>query len=665
VNVIASRLIGRLITIQLGIVALASLLTAAFAQRLLLLDDDVSRAAFTTALGMTVAMALLVTGATLLAVRRVRPALRALSLGSSAVEPTALVALDNLPIRLAVLDVLGAGAMCLISLVSPLRPASIDLVTQSGIVVLEMTINSAAVLPLYVMMRSAVGKALELAPAATARDAALLVADGPAQRKRIGSRILLAVVGPVAFVALGASLLVHAHARKQEFDARAADARTLVRGVLELAPTDAPALGRHEAIQAARALGYEVDTAAIDKPSSPGTAPPGAATPAPVPAFTAGRDEQGRYLVVTPLASGQAIRVRFFPGGASDVLGVFVVLSAIAISLAGILGSRLGAALSADVAVVMRELKTTGALDVIKGTRMPRATRFGTVATLMGVIEELGGVFREFASAQERAIEARAATERMRGLFLASMSHDLKAPLNSILGFAGLVMRGDLTEGQRESVGIIEQRGKELLTLIQIILDSARVEAGELDVTPEWTMVGDVVMAAVLEARELAVGTNVQVSGEIQPGVPKLFVDPICITQALTQVIMSAVRFCDQGVVNVRATVPAQGDRLRIDVEASGRGLPQSELEKIFEAFQHVDRARRHGSLGLGLSLARSILEIHKGTVDIDPQSSTVGTVFHVWLPLTERPSERRMPAIGTEDDDMDLTVRREKPEGP
>jgi signal transduction histidine kinase len=189
------------------------------------------------------------------------------------------------------------------------------------------------------------------------------------------------------------------------------------------------------------------------------------------------------------------------------------------------------------------------------------------------------------------------------------------------------------------------------------------VEAGELDVTPEWTMVGDVVMAAVLEARELAVGTNVQVSGEIQPGVPKLFVDPICITQALTQVIMSAVRFCDQGVVNVRATVPAQGSRLRIDVEASGRGLPQSELEKIFEAFQHVDRARRHGSLGLGLSLARSILEIHKGTVEIDPQSSAVGTVFHVWLPVTERTSERRMPAIGTEDDDLDLTVRREKPE--
>jgi signal transduction histidine kinase len=123
--------------------------------------------------------------------------------------------------------------------------------------------------------------------------------------------------------------------------------------------------------------------------------------------------------------------------------------------------------------------------------------------------------------------------------------------------------------------------------------------------------------------------------------VPKLFIDSIRVTQALTQVIMSAVRFCDQGVVNARATMPAQGDRLRIDVEASGRGLPQAELDKIFEAFQHVDRARRHGSLGLGLSLARAILEIHDGRVEIDPQSAVSGTVFHVWLPVRDRSPSR------------------------
>ena len=86
------------------------------------------------------------------------------------------------------------------------------------------------------------------------------------------------------------------------------------------------------------------------------------------------------------------------------------------------------------------------------------------------------------------------------------MSHDLKAPLNAILGFAELVSRGPLSDGQRESVTIIEQRGRELLHLVDTILDAARVEAGALTVSPEWTHAGDVVMQAILGARELTVG---------------------------------------------------------------------------------------------------------------------------------------------------------------
>src|SRR5438132_10427883 len=177
----------------------------------------------------------------------------------------------------------------------------------------------------------------------------------------------------------------------------------------------------------------------------------------------------------------------------------------------------------------------------------------------------------------------------MRGLFLVSISHELKGPLNSILGFAERVRRNELTEGQQESLSIIEQRGRELLVLIQTILDSARAEAGELALAPELTMVGDVVMSAVLDAKELVVGTGVEIVGEIQPGVPKLNVDPTRIIQAITAVIMSAVKFSEKGRVNVRATIPSHvKNRLRIDVESSGRGVPSEELEKVFEAFKYA-----------------------------------------------------------------------------
>jgi len=221
-------------------------------------------------------------------------------------------------------------------------------------------------------------------------------------------------------------------------------------------------------------------------------------------------------------------------------------------------------------------------------------------------------------------------------MFLASISHDLKGPLNSILGFAEIVRRNPLSDGQRESLEIIEQRGRELLVLIQTILDSARVEAGELTMAPELTMVGDVVMSAVLDAKELSVGTGVDIVGEIQPGVPRLFVDSTLITQAITAVIMSAVRFSEKGRVQVRAAIPTEiANKLRVDIESSGRGVPSAELEKVFDAFKYADRARRMGSLGLGLSLARSIVELHGGTLDVEEMTAG-GVAFHVWLPTAD-----------------------------
>jgi signal transduction histidine kinase len=180
-------------------------------------------------------------------------------------------------------------------------------------------------------------------------------------------------------------------------------------------------------------------------------------------------------------------------------------------------------------------------------------------------------------------------------------------------------------------VTIVEQRGRELLHLIETILDAARAEAGELTIAAEWTRVGDVVMAGVLDARDLVVGLDVQIVGEIQPGMPRVYADSARATQAITAVILSAVRFAESGMVRVRATLPAAGEELRIDVETTGRGLGSAERDRIFEAFRHSDRARKHGSLGLGPSLARSIIELHGGRVDVETTQEG-GTVFHIWL---------------------------------
>ncbi len=616
-NKVALRLIARLLVIQIGVCFLTELLVAAFAPKLLLLDREVLAASVLPALYTGGAILVFEIVATVAVTRKLRPCLRALSVGSSAVDPRDLLTLYALPAKLTTLDVLGSFFFVSLSLFRPIRPMTNDLTTQAEIVVLAMTMGSVAAITGYVMLRASVARVLEVAPEAASRDAIAILELSPQIIPRVRLRLLLAVTFPVAFVALGSSLLVLAHLRAFDAGARESDAAELVRAALE--PLGGSTAGRADAITESGKLGFEI---ALHHNTA---------------SFGVAHGDDGMAVLTVPLDDGHAT-IRFERTRLNPTMVVYVLLTIAVSALAAIIGSRLGMGFVSDVALVTREVRNLGAADVIRGTRVQRAARFTSMGALMRAIDELGGSFREFASTQEKAIDAQAAAERMRGLFLASMSHDLKAPLNAILGFAELASRNPLSPPQRESLTIIEQRGRELLHLIQTILDAARVEAGELTVTPEATMVGDVVMSAIVDARELVTEGDVNIVGEIQPGVPRMFVDPTRIIQALTSVVLTGIRFAEQGVVRVRATVPPPGDRLRIDVDVPGRGVPSAELERIFEAFKDPERARRHGSLGLGLSLARSILELHGGSVDASTTQSS-GTEFHIWLPVSERSS--------------------------
>lgn len=619
----AARLVARLVALQLVVHTVTFLFTAAFAPRVLLLEPASSSASLSVVLVIGLLCAAFSIAATFVVTRRLRPALRSLAVGSAAIEPADVLALYGAPARLAIASALFALVLALATLVPQLRPQALDTYTDLALVLLMMTMVSTAALPAYVTMRASTARVLELAPPHVAHEALRSLGRGALGRVR--KRFVAAVAAPVAFVALGASLLVDAHSRTYDRDARVADSTDFARAVFEPvegAPSSPAARGpegdvrgRAEAIEAAAALGFRVH---ID-PAYQGE-------------LTVRHGDEGETQVTVPTYPGAAL-VRFGTSRLSPVTGVYVLLALVAVALAALLGTRIGAAFESDVALATREMRRAGVAEVMRGTIILHEARFANVHALLEAVDALGGVFREFAGAQQRSIDAREATERMRGLLLASMSHDLKAPLNAVLGFAELVGRNPLTEPQKESLAIIEQRGRELLMLIDTILDSARVEAGELEVSPEPTHVGDVVMSSVLEARDLAVGTDVKIQGEIQPGMPTLLVDGTRIVQALTAVVMTAARFTDKGVVPVRATLPDTGERLRIEVETSGEGLPVGEREKIFDAFKSAESARRHGGLGLGLQLARSILEIHGGTIEVD-NTDRGGMVFRIWLPV-------------------------------
>jgi len=557
--------------------------------------------------------------ATLVAGRRVQPLLRSLAAEESSVDPRAVSVLYATPARLVFVDLSATLVMCALTLLRPIRPDTNDLYTQGELVLLVLTITSAAVLPAYVAMRASVVRILELVSVAASSDAIELFVTSRRRVARARHRLLAAVAAPVAFVALGASLLVHAHLQAFDTSSRLTDFAELVQGVFDAVEGDVR--GRDAAVEVARAHGLTLNV-------EPWVAQ-----------FAVARTEGGRTRLTVPLEGAHAV-MEFETAGVSPWTLALAAIASFAIAVAGTLGYRIGKAFTDDVALATRAIEATGVADVLRGEHIRGDARFASVAALMAAADDLGGIFREFANAQRRAIAARAATERTRGLFLASMSHDLKAPLNAILGFAEIVSRGALSEEQRQSISIIERRGRELTYLVETILDSARAEAGELTVSPEWTRVGDVVMPAVLDARQVAETAGLHIVGEIQPGVPRILVDPERLAQALVAIILAAARFTEKGHVVVRARMPEEGEQMRIDVEATGVGASVQEGERnIFEAFENLDRAHRHGSLGLGPSLARAIVRLHQGNIAVET-TAPGSSIFHIWVP-SERGAAR------------------------
>ena len=307
---------------------------------------------------------------------------------------------------------------------------------------------------------------------------------------------------------------------------------------------------------------------------------------------------------------------------------------------AGVLASRWGETLERDAVTLFGRLEGQASSSTV--ISLAADLRERSLVSLATALAGLAGRFGETVHAEDEARRIVQQMQRQKMLFMASMSHDLRSPLNSILGFSELLesgVAGELTSGQRESVLTVRRSGEELLRLLNDVLDSARFEVGRLPLRPEWTPSVEILTEAVRRGRELIAGTELEIAVELQPGLPPVYVDSDRIVQAVVGIFRHAARAMKHGTIRLRASVAADADgeeQVRVVIADRSAGIRADDRERIFQAFREVAEpsGRRIGGLGLGLSLARELVCAHGGDVWCESREHH-GTTFTVALPVT------------------------------
>jgi two-component system cell cycle sensor histidine kinase PleC len=257
------------------------------------------------------------------------------------------------------------------------------------------------------------------------------------------------------------------------------------------------------------------------------------------------------------------------------------------------------------------------------------------------VIERLGAsaaIAIERSTLHDELIAAKnnaEAASRAKSEFLANMSHELRTPLNAILGFSEIISNRALGDGALdkyiEYAGDIHDSGSRLLSLINDVLDVARVEAGKVRLELQPCNVAMIVEEQLRVLRH-AYPDAARISAAIDPGCPDLMADRRAFGQVLINVIGNAAKFTPRdGAIVIRGE--SVGEGLRVLVEDTGPGIPAEMVKRLGEPFRQVESpySRRHGGTGLGLYISRSLMRLHGGDIDIASQldkGTTVALAF-------------------------------------
>ncbi|AKF08292.1 sensor histidine kinase [Sandaracinus amylolyticus] len=294
-----------------------------------------------------------------------------------------------------------------------------------------------------------------------------------------------------------------------------------------------------------------------------------------------------------------------------------------------------------------RVFRPDGTTRWVRGRARGLRTEDGTLRWLTGAVLDVTDEHEHAVERQRLLDEARRsraeaeAMGRAKQEFLALVSHELRGPLNAMLGWLSLIRSGKLDPAQVDrALATLDRNAHAQSRLIEDLLDMSRVLAGKMRLELDVIDVAALASDAVASWEPAALAKSIALSSAGCRGERALVLgDAARLQQVLSNLVGNAIKFTPRGG-RVAITVTCSPDRVRITVRDTGPGIPESERPRIFESFRQAgsDGGRREAGLGLGLALVKTLVELHGGDVHVETPADGVGASLVVELPRRDQP---------------------------
>lgn len=244
---------------------------------------------------------------------------------------------------------------------------------------------------------------------------------------------------------------------------------------------------------------------------------------------------------------------------------------------------------------------------------------------------------RDITQRKEDAVEL-LRLQKAKEQFLANISHEIRTPINGIAGIAGLLSKNQNVEEREMYLNAIRHSSENLKVIINDILDLAAIDSGKLKFEKIAFNLKDLLPSLIATFTYQAREKNLALHSTIDESLNKILLgDPVRLNQVLINLISNAVKFTHTGAIHVKCELEKEQRgicHVRISVKDTGVGIPSEKLNTIFESFSQADESvtRRYGGTGLGLTIARQLVEFQKGRIEVNSQEH-VGSTFTVYIP--------------------------------